>query len=385
MNFVLYNPTRVHFGKGKIEKLKDEIKSGTKVLLTYGSGSIKKFGLYDEVLKILKELDCEVYELNGIEPNPKLSSVRAGVEICKKNNIEFILAVGGGSVIDASKAISIGAKSEHDVWNLIVKKYFPQDRVPLGAILTLAATGTEMNPNSVITNDETKQKVGFAHPPYTFPVFSILDPSNTLTVPKNQTVNGIVDTISHLLEQYFNDTDNGELVDRFCESSISYMMEISPKLLDDLGNYQLREAMMYTSFVGLNGSLSVCGGDWSTHDIEHSVSGIYDISHGVGLAIITPNWMKYVARKRPDKVIKLGERLFGLKKDGLNDIEFCDKVANEFTKFFKSIGVPTTLGECGINDERLEDLVDNMYMGDTIGGYVKLNKDDIREILKMCM
>ena len=386
MNFLLHNPTRLHFGKGKLENLKNEIKNGTKVLLTYGSGNIKKFGLYDEVLKILKELNCEVHELSGIEPNPKLSSVRKGVEICKNNNIDLILAVGGGSVIDASKAISIGAKSNCDVWDLIIKKETPSDRVPLGAVLTLSATGTEMNPNSVITNEETKQKVGFAHPPYTFPVFSILDPTNTFTVPRNQTVNGIVDTISHLLEQYFNKSENGELVDRFCESSISYMMEIAPKLLENLEDYSLREAMMYTSFVALNGSLSVCGGDWSTHGIEHSVSGIFDISHGEGLAIITPHWMKYVARKNPSKIIKLGERVFKLKKEGISDIDFCDKVADSFKNFFKQIGISTSLKECGINEESLEDLVENTFvLGDVIGEYVQLRRDDVREILKMSM
>ena len=197
MNFTFHNPTKVYFGRGKIGFLNDEIKKGTKVLLTYGSLSIKKNGLYDEVRAIL---DCEIHELSGIEPNPKLSSVRNGIKICRDKNVEFILAVGGGSVIDASKAISIGAKSDTDVWNLIIKKEFP--------------------------------------------VFSILDPTYTISVPRNQTINGIVDTISHLLEQYFNAEENAELVDRFCESSISYMMEIAPKLLDNLDDYKLREAMM---------------------------------------------------------------------------------------------------------------------------------------------
>lgn len=386
MNFEFHNPTKVYFGRGKIEFLNNEIKKGAKVLLTYGSSSIKKNGLYNEVRSILEKLDCEIHELNEIEPNPKLSSVRNGIKICRDNNIELILAVGGGSVIDASKAISIGAKSDADVWDLIIKKEFPKDRIPLGAILTLSATGTEMNPNSVITNDENNQKVGFAHRPFTFPVFSILDPTYTISVPRNQTVNGIVDTISHLLEQYFNAEENAELVDRFCESSIAYMMEIAPKLLDDLDNYRLREAMMYSSFVGLNGTLSVAGGDWATHEIEHSVSGIFDIPHGVGLAIITPNWMEYVATKKPDKIIKLGKRLFGFEKGKLGDVEFCYKVANRFREFFKSIGVQTSLKECGITEDSLEVLVENTFpVNDKIGEYVELVRDDVREILRKCM
>lgn len=385
MNFLLHNPTRLHFGKGKIQNLKDEIKKGTKILLTYGSGNIKKFGLYDEVVKILKDLDCEIFELNEITPNPRLSSVVKGVEICKTHNIELILAVGGGSVIDASKAISVSAKSDCNPWDIVTKKETPKDRIPLGTILTLSATGTEMNPNSVITNDETKQKVGFAHRPYSFPVFSILDPTYTLTVPKNQTINGIVDTISHLLEQYFNLTENCELVDRFCESSISYMMEIAPKLLENLNDYDLRESMMYTSFNSLNGSLSICGGDWSTHAIEHSVSGLYDIPHGVGLAIITPSWMKYVAKFKPEKIIKLGERIFKISKNGVDDVKYCHVVAEKFKEFFKNIGVATSLKECNIMEESLEDLVENTFVsGDVIGEYVELKRDDVREILKMC-
>ena len=386
MNFEFYNPTRVYFGKGKIEVLKNEIKEGTKVLLTYGFSSIKKNGLYNEIISMLEKLNCEIHELSGIEPNPKLSSVKSGIKICKDKNIELILAVGGGSVIDASKAISIGAKSDKDVWDLIIKKETPTDRIPLGAILTLAATGTEMNPNSVITNDENNQKVGFAHRPFTFPVFSILDPTYTISVPRNQTVNGIVDTISHLLEQYFNAGKNGELIDRFCESSISYMMEIAPKLLNNLDDYELREAMMYTSFVALNGTLSVAGGDWATHEIEHSVSGIFDIPHGVGLAIITPNWMEYVATKKPDKIIKLGKKLFNLEQAGLKDIEFCHEVANKFKEFFKNIGIQTSLKECGITEESLEILVENTFpINDKIGEYVELVRDDVREILKKSM
>lgn len=386
MDFLLHNPTKLYFGKGKLENLTNEIKKKSRVLLVYGSGTIQKFGLYDQIIKILKSLNCEIHELKGIEPNPKLLSVKIGVDICKLNNIDFILAVGGGSVIDASKAISIGAKSDCDVWDLITKKETPTDRIPLGTILTLSATGTEMNPNSVITNEDTEQKVGFAHRPYTFPVFSILDPTYTSTVPRNQTANGIVDTISHLLEQYFNNSNNSELLDRFCESAISHMMEIGPKLLNDLGNYELRESMMYTSFVALNGSLSVCGGDWATHQIEHSISGIYDISHGEGLAIITPHWMKYVSKKNPSKIIKLGERIFDLKKGQMSDFDFCEMVSEKFKNFFKSIGISTSLKDANIDDSRFDDLVNNTFLsGDVIGQYVELRKEDVKEILKMCI
>lgn len=386
MDFLLHNPTKLYFGKGKLDNLKNEIKRQSKILLVYGSGSIQKNGLYDQIIKILKNLNCEIHELKGIEPNPKLLSVKIGIDICKTNKIDFILAVGGGSVIDASKAISIGAKNNCNVWDLITKKEVPVDKIPLGTILTLSATGTEMNPNSVITNEETEQKIGFAHRPFTFPVFSILDPTYTCSVPKNQTVNGIVDTISHLLEQYFNNSKNGELLDRFCESSISYMIEVAPKLLNNLDDYSLRESMMYTSLVALNGSLSVCGGDWATHEIEHSISGIYDISHGEGLAIITPNWMKYVSKKNPSKILKLGERVFNIKKDKTDDLDFCNLVADRFKDFFKSIGISTSLRDVNIDDSRLDDLVNNSFTsGDVIGEYVKLGKDDVREILKMCM
>ncbi len=387
MNFVLHNPTKLYFGIDKLENLKYEIKDSSKVLVTYGGGSIKKIGLYDQVIEILRNLNCKIYELSGIEPNPKLSSVNEGIQICKKHNIDFILAIGGGSVIDASKAISVGSRSDNGVWDIIMKKVEPTDNVPLGVILTLSATGTEMNPNSVITNDVTKQKVGFAHRPYTSPVFSILDPTYTVTVPKNQTVNGIADTISHLLEQYFNLSDNSELLDRFCESSIEYMMEITPKLLDDLENVDLREAMMYTSFIALNGNLSIGGGDWATHEIEHSVSGIFDIPHGEGLAILTPNWIKYVSRKNPSKIVKLGERVFKLKRDDFDDtLQFCDEVSKRFRQFFDEIGAPSSLGDRNISLESLDELVENTFvLDDTVGEYVKLFREDVREILKMSM
>ncbi len=243
-----------------------------------------------------------------------------------------------------------------------------------------------MNAGSVITNDNTKQKVGFSHKPYTFPAFSISDPNYTKTVPKNQTANGIVDTIAHLLEQYFNTSENGELVDRFCESSIKYMMEISRDLLDNPNDYNLREAMMYTSLVVLNGSLSVCGLDGGVHAIEHSVSGVFDIPHGAGLAIITPNWMKYVGKKKSFKIIKLGQRVFNLNNEGIDDIEFCDMVADKFREFFQSLSVPSTLGEFNITRESLDELTDNTFVsGDSIGSYVKLYRDDVREILNMSM
>ena len=226
--FTFYNPTKLIFGKGQVEQLKELVPQyGKKVLVVYGGGSIKRNGLYDQVMSVLKDIDSEVFELSGVEPNPRLSTVRRGVEISKENNIEFILAVGGGSVIDCTKAIAAGAKYDGDAWDLVTKKSFAKEALPFGTVLTLAATGSEMNAGSVITNWETNEKYGWGSP-VTFPQFSILDPENTFTVPKDHTIYGMVDMMSHVFEQYFNNATNTPLQDRMCESVLTTVIETAP-------------------------------------------------------------------------------------------------------------------------------------------------------------
>jgi len=273
--FEFYNPTKLIFGQGTLEALKTEVpKYGKNVLLMYGSGSIKRSGLYDKVIAELSSIDAVVTELSGVEPNPRLSTVHKGVELCHEHNIDLILAVGGGSVLDCAKAVAVGAKYEGDMWDFVERKAAPQGALPLGTVLTMAATGSEMNSGSVITNEVTKEKMGWGSI-HAFPAFSILDPENTFTLPRDQTVYGMVDIMSHVLEHYFHTDGNTTVQDGFCETLLRTVIETAPKLIEDLNNYELRETIMYCGTMALNGMVSMgFAGDWATHNsigrIRHS-------------------------------------------------------------------------------------------------------------------
>jgi len=382
-SFVFRNPTKLIFGKGEIKRLKEEVRTyGKKILLVYGGGSIKRNGLHDEVSNILREIDGEVFELPGVEPNPRLSTVRKGVEICKKENIEFLLAVGGGSVIDCTKAIAAGAKYDKDPWDFITKKTTVTEALPFGTVLTLAATGSEMNSGSVITNWETKEKYGWSSPA-TFPQFSILDPTYTLTVPKDHTVNGIVDIMSHVLEQYFHHIDNTPLQDRFCEAILRTVIEAAPKLVSDLENYELRETILYCGTMALNGTLQMgLRGDWATHNIEHAVSAVYDIPHAGGLAILFPNWMKHVLDKSVARFKQFAVRVFDIETEGKSDREIALEGIRKLREFWSNIGAPSRLADYGIGEESLELIVDRAMAFGEFGRFKQLNREDVLAILR---
>lgn len=293
--FTFYNPTKLIFGKDQVTQLPSQLPEGTKkVLLVYGGGSIKKNGVYDQVVEQLNQAAVEILELSGVEPNPKLTTVKKGVEICKREGVDFLIAVGGGSVIDCTKTIATGAKYEGDPWDLVTRKEKPEDAIPFGTVLTLAATGSEMNAGSVITNWETNEKYGWGAPPYTNPLFSILDPQYTVSVPKDQTVYGIVDMMTHMLEQYFHNPTQSPVQDEMIEGVLRTVVNTAPKLLDNPESYEHRETILYSGTIALNGMLQMgYRGDWASHNIEHAVSAVYDIPHAGGLAILFPNWMKH--------------------------------------------------------------------------------------------
>ncbi|MCU9595631.1 iron-containing alcohol dehydrogenase [Caldibacillus thermolactis] len=382
-NFEFYNPTKLIFGKGQVEKLRYEVpKYGKKVLLVYGGGSIKRNGLYDQVVKILKEIGSEIFELPGVEPNPRISTVRKGVDLCKSEGIEFLLAVGGGSVIDCTKAIAAGAKYDGDPWDFVTKKAFPSDALPLGTILTLAATGSEMNAGSVITNWETNEKYGWGSE-HVYPKFSILDPVNTFTVPKDQTVYGIVDIMAHVFEHYFHLDENTPLQDRWCESILQTVIETAPKLIEDLENYEYRETILYCGTMALNGMVSMgFEGDWGTHDIEHSVSAIYDIPHGGGLAILFPNWMKHNLSVKPERFKQLAIRVFGVDATGKTDEEVGLEGIHKLREFWNSIGAPSRLADYGIDDQKMDMLVDRAMREGGPGVFKKLTAEDVEAIYR---
>lgn len=384
--FTFYNPTRLIFGKGTLSALKDEIpRYGKKVLLVYGGGSIKRNGIYDKVMKILNEVGAEVQELSGVEPNPRLSTVHKGVGLCKKENIDFLLAVGGGSVIDTTKAISAGAKYDGDVWDIITKKETPKDALPFGTVLTLAATGSEMNSASVITNWDTQEKLGWGHP-LVYPQFSILDPVHTFTVPKDQTVNGIVDIMAHSLEHYFSPAPNVPYNERMVEGLLLTVMETAPKLLEDLQNYEARETILFCGTMALNGMVNQgMAGDWASHGIEHAVSAMYDIPHGGGLAILFPNWIRYNLDVTTPKMKQLAIRVFGVNPEGKSDREIAEEGIDRLREFWSSLDAPGRLADYDIDDSKLAEMAEKAVSARPLGNIKKLNKEDVYEIYKMSL
>ncbi|WLR50388.1 iron-containing alcohol dehydrogenase [Bacillus tianshenii] len=385
-NFVYYNPTKLIFGKDQIEKLGKEVASyGKKVLLVYGGGSIKKNGVYDSVLAELKKIDASVHELTGVEPNPRLTTVHKGVEICKAEGIEFVLAVGGGSVIDCAKAIAAGAPFEGDVWDFVTKKAKPETALPLGTVLTLAATGSEMNPNSVITNWETQEKYGW-NSPLVYPKFSIMDPTYTMSVPKDHTIYGIVDMMSHTFEQYFHNTPNTPLLDRMCEGLLKTVIETAPKLLVDLESYEHRETILYSGTIALNNSLQVgIRGDWASHNIEHAVSAVYDIPHAGGLAILFPNWMMHVLDENVERFKQFAIRVFDVNPSGKSDREIALEGIEKVRIFWSYLGAPERLADYDIDDSKLEVIADKAMVNGEFGNFKKLNREDVLQILHMSL
>lgn len=381
--FSFWNPVKLHFGKGSIVQLEKELAPYNNILVVYGGGSIKKNGVYDDVMKVLESK--KVFELAGVEPNPRVSTAKKGIELCKREKIDFVLAVGGGSVIDCSKLIAAGAKTDIDPWDIVIKKHIVTEALPLGTVLTLAATGSEMNSGSVITNEETLEKLSWGSP-YTFPKFSILDPTYTMSVPKNHTIYGIVDIMSHVFEQYFHNATNTLITDEMCEGVLRTVIDIAPKFLEDLTNYEYRETILFAGTIGLNGFLSMGSrGDWATHNIEHAVSAVYDIPHGGGLAILFPNWMKYNVKVNPERFAKLFTRIFQMNVDGKTAEEIAYEGIERLRKFWDSIGAPSKLADYKIDDSRLNEMVEKTMINGPFGRFNQLEAKDVKEILRMSL
>jgi len=378
--FLQHNPTKLWFGKNQIEQLTSEVQNYDRILLVYGSGSIKKNGVYDDVLKHLT--NKTIFELTGVEPNPRLTTVQKGIQICRDEKIDFILAVGGGSVIDCVKAIAIGVPYDGNVWDIITRKVQPSEALPFGTVLTLAATGSEMNCTSVISNMECNEKRGWSNP-LVFPKFSILDPTYTFSVPLDQTIYGIVDIMSHALEQYFHLVSNTPMIDRFIESVLITVIEAGSKLVTDLENYDLRETIMYAGTTAFNDTLlnGTDGGDWASHQIEHAVSALYDIPHGGGLAIIFPNWLSHCLEYNPSRIKMLAINVFCISEEGKTIVEVAQEGIDALRTFWNSIGAPSRLADYQIDDSRLDELVEKSFVKSVVGGYKILDKESARDIL----
>lgn len=381
-NFDYMTPTRLIFGRDAIAKLPEVMTQfGKKILLTYGGGSIKKIGLYQKVLEMLKGYD--IVELPGIQPNPKYDpSVLDGVRLCKEHNVDVILSVGGGSVLDCSKAIAAGAKYDGDPWDLISYKVKAKAALPIVDILTLAATGSEYDCGGVISRTETNDKIGYIDP-LLFPVVSILDPVYTFTVSKKQTAAGIADAMNHTIEQYFVE-DSTLLNDGFCESMLRSLMTNGRKCLENPEDYTARAEMMLACTYGCNGILALGNSysGWPCHGIEHALSAYYDITHGEGLAIITPRWMRHILSERTmDRFVKYGINVFGIDPT-LPKQEIAGKAIDATYEFFESINIPMHLRDVGIDESRIDEMAHHIAVNEGLDkAYAPLTEQDIKEIL----
>ena len=386
--FVYSAPTKVYFGEGQLENLGTELKQfGQRVLLTYGGGSIKKIGLYDKVMKVLQKAGLEVFELGGIEPNPRHTSVNKGAKICKDEKIDVLLAVGGGSTIDATKVIGAAAFYEGDSWDLVTHKAPVTNCLPIVTILTLSATGSEMNFGGVISNLETNEKYGLIHP-LMLPKVSFLDPSNTYSVNAFQTACGSVDILSHIFDiSYFAKQESLYMVEQFMEGLIKTVIKYAPIAIQEPENYEARANLMWASSWALNGFIgagkaqpAVC------HMMEHEISAYYDITHGLGLAILTPRWMEYILdEKTAPRFYQFGVNILGINKN-LPPLEVGKKVIEQISDFFfNTLGLQSTLTELGIDDSKFEIMAKKACRGGVLSGFRPLNQEDIVNIFKLCL
>ena len=387
VNFDYQTPTRLIFGRGVVqEKLHDVMKKfGKRVLITWGGGSIKRSGLYDQVREILK--DKEIHELPGIEPNPKYDpSVLEGVRICKEKNIDVILSVGGGSVLDCTKAIAGAACSDADPWDVITMKVPTLKAIPIVDIITLAATGSEYDRGGVISRTDTNDKLAYFSD-LVFPAVSFIDPTYTFTLPVRQTLAGVSDCINHIMEQYFC----GEHImmnDAFMEGAIRSLMKNVRIVLEDPENYDARAEIFYATTLGCNGIYSLGNSEsgWPMHAIEHALSGHYDINHGEGLAIVTPRWMKHIlSEKTLERFVSFGTGVFGI-DPALPEMEIAEKAIQSIHDFYREIGLPMTLREVGIDGSRIDEMAHHIAVNEGLeNAWAPLHEEDIAAILRDCL
>jgi len=386
-NFTYVNTTKIIFGKDTENLVGEEIKSfgGKKVLFHYGGGSIKKSGLYERIIKSLKDSHIDYIELGGVQPNPRLSLVRSGVELCKKHNIDFILAVGGGSVIDSAKAIGIGAVYDGDVWDFFSGKATINTTIPVGVILTIPAAGSEASTGTVITNEYGWYKWS-VNSVIIRPKFAILNPELTYTLPAYQIACGASDMVAHVFERYFTNESGVDFTDELCEATIRSIMRSVKMVLNNPTDYEARANLMWEGTLAHNGILGTGRiEDWASHKIEHELSAIYDIAHGAGLAIIFPHWMEYVYKHDIYRFARFSHRIFNVDVDFFNLEATVLEGIKRLRKFYQEIGLPTKLRDVNIGNERLKEMAEKATINGPIGGFVKLTTDDVYNIYKMAL
>lgn len=382
-NFTYSIPTKVYFGTGQIEALPGAVKEfGSRVLLVYGGGSIKRSGLYDRAVALLTDADIPFLELAGVEPNPRLETVKKGIALCRENSLDLLLPIGGGSCIDCAKAISAGVNYDGDPWDLCLDRTLIQSGLPIVAVSTLAATGSEMDPFGVISNPETNDKRGLGHP-CLIPKAAILDPTYTFSVPPFQTASGTADIISHILETYFQTLPGGYLQKRMCEGLLKTCFHFGPIAVENGEDYEARYNLLWASSWAINGFLK-CGylGPWALHPMEHQLSAYYDITHGAGLAVLTPHWFRKI-KENPASLplfFEYGVNAWGI-DSALPAEEIADLAIRKTEAFFASLGLPMTLRGLGINSpEHLDAMADKVMHEGADKTSFPLTKEDVLEL-----
>lgn len=392
MNFEFYNPTRLVFGAGSLSRLGEVVATlGTKALVVTGGGSVKRSGAFDRAIESLKGAGVDSVECSGVEPNPRIDTVARGAQLIRQEGCDVVIALGGGSTMDASKVMAAAALYDGDPWNLIAHGqadwHIPAEALPVVTVPTLAATGSEMNMGAVISNDETKVK-SFVQAECLYPGFAIVDPELTVSVPVNQTAYGVCDIITHVMEGYFNGVDGTPIQDRFAEGVIINTVEWGRKAVADGSDLEARTQVQWASIVALNGWVQA-GVNMlpPMHMIEHALSAHHDITHGAGLAIVGPAWMRFAAKHRPERFAQFAERVFGISAEGKSTEALATEGIDAYVAFLKEIGCPTTLSEVNIGDELFERYAEDaaLVLSDENGNLLSrppMSRDDIVTVLR---
>ncbi len=385
-NFNFCSPTEFVFGRDRENETGRYVKKygGKKVLIHYGSGSVIRSGLLGRVKKSLEGEGISFVELGGVKPNPRDTLVYEGIELCRREKVDFILSVGGGSCIDSAKAIAMGVPYEGDFWDFYLKRSEIKSALPVGVVLTISAAGSEGSGDSVITQEKTGAKRGTGSD-LIRPRFSVLDPALTCTLPAYQTVCGAADIMAHVFERYFTNTVEVEITDRLCEAVLLTMVKETPRVIADPDNYDARANIMWAGMVAHNGLVGVGRSqDWNSHGIEHELSGLYDCAHGAGLAVIMPAWMEFVMSHNVMRFAQAAVRVWGCEMNFEKPEYTAAMGIRRFRKFLREIGLPINLKELGAREEDVPLLVKNMGLnGGKTGGFVSLSEEDIAEIYKI--
>ena len=388
-NFTFYSPTEFVFGKDTETQVGNLVKkyNGHNVLIVYGGGSVVRSGLMEKVKRSLDELGLKHTELGGVQPNPIDTKVYEGIELGRKAQIDFLLPVGGGSVIDTAKAIALGMKYEGDFWDFYIGKATPERALPVGVVLTIPAAGSEGSGNSVITKTDGLLKLGVRTDKVLRPVFSIMNPELTFTLPAWQTACGITDMMAHIMERYFTNTEGVEISDRIAEGVLKTIITEAPLVMAEPQNYDARANIMWAGMVAHNGTCGVGRTeDWTSHFMEHEISAIYNVSHGAGLAVIFPAWMTYMAKHNPHKIVQFATRVWNVTPTD-NAEETALKGIACYKDFMHSIGMPTTFKELGIDNPDIDLLHKKLHedKGETVGNYIRLDRKATREIYELAL